>query len=43
VKKCPKCGTVMTQGAPHADGDIYQWECHNCGYIERVGPQTPEY
>lgn len=37
MKKCPKCGTLMTQGSPHADGDAYQWECHNCGYIERVG------
>ena len=29
-------------GAPHADGDAYQWECHGCGYIERVGRQAEE-
>jgi len=33
---CPKCGSSMSCGAPHADGDVAQWECHNCGYIERV-------
>ncbi len=23
---CPRCGAEMTQGAPHADGDAYQYE-----------------
>jgi ribosomal protein S27AE len=39
MKKCPKCGSMMTMGSPHSDGDIYQWECHYCGYIEGVGRQ----
>jgi len=34
MKLCPKCGRMMTRGAPHADGDEYQWECE-CGYTER--------
>lgn len=29
---CPKCGSTMTMGAPHGDGDKYQWECR-CGKI----------
>lgn len=37
MKKCPRCGTWMTQGSPHSEGYIYQWECHRCGYIEPVG------
>lgn len=40
MKKCPKCGTVMSIGSPHADGDVYQYECHSCGCIERVSSQT---
>ncbi len=32
---CPRCGAEMTQGAPHADGDAYQYECHRCGNIVR--------
>jgi hypothetical protein len=35
--KCPKCGNKMTQGAPHCDGYIYQWECHCCGKVIGVG------
>lgn len=31
--KCPKCGAKMIAGAPHSEGHIYQWECHNCGMI----------
>lgn len=37
-QECPKCGRPMTQGAPHADGDIYQWECR-CGHIIRVSSE----
>lgn len=37
MKKCPKCGRYMTQGSPHSEGYIYQWECHGCGYNEPVG------
>ena len=33
--KCPKCGSRMTQGAPHVQGGA-QWECHHCGYIKIV-------
>ena len=40
MKKCPKCGRYMTQGSPHGDGYVYQWECR-CGYIEPVG-REPE-
>ena len=36
AKECPKCGRPMAQGAPHADGDAYQWEC-KCGHIIRAG------
>lgn len=35
---CPKCNSQMTQGAPHYEGYIYQWECHCCGHIIGVGP-----
>ena len=42
VKKCPRCKTWMTQGSPHAEGDAYQWECHRCGYIERVSREAQE-
>ncbi len=35
-KKCPKCGAEMSEGAPHAEGDISQWECHKCGHVEGV-------
>jgi transposase-like protein len=31
--KCPECGSEMTQGAPHVEGDVIQWECHRCGKI----------
>lgn len=30
---CPKCGGVMTGGAPHGPWPV-QWECRRCGYIE---------
>lgn len=30
---CPKCGSRMTCGAPHGEGIVVQWECHNCGTI----------
>ena len=30
---CPKCGGVMTEGVPHSEGYVRQWECHNCGKI----------
>ncbi len=43
MKKCPRCDTYMTQGSPHAEGDAYQWECHRCGYIERVSREAQEY
>ena len=33
---CPKCGTEMNIGTSHDEGGKYQWECHNCGYIEVV-------
>lgn len=29
---CPKCGSMMTGGAPHGPWAI-QYECHACGYI----------
>jgi len=22
----------MTRGAPHSEGDAFQWECWRCGY-----------
>lgn len=31
--KCPKCNSDMTQGAPHSEGDRFQWECHRCGKV----------
>jgi len=31
--KCPKCGAVMTQGAPHVLYPCRQWECRHCGKI----------
>ena len=31
--KCPKCGSPMTQGAPHDEAYVGQWECHRCGTI----------
>lgn len=34
---CPRCGAEMHRGAPHSDGDAYQWECHNCGKVIGVG------
>lgn len=35
--RCIKCGsTSITNGAPHSDGDLYQVECHTCGFIERI-------
>jgi hypothetical protein len=43
MEKCPKCGAYMSNGAPHAEGDAYQKECHGCGYIERVSCQPKEY
>jgi hypothetical protein len=33
--KCPKCGREMTQGVPHDDNAISQWECL-CGYIQSI-------
>ena len=35
MKRCPKCGAVMTIGAAHDMHDAYQYECR-CGYILRV-------
>ena len=34
--KCPKCGSTMTIGSPHGDGDQYQYECHHCGKVVGV-------
>jgi transposase-like protein len=28
---CPRCETPMSKGAPHSEGDAFQWECGNCG------------
>lgn len=36
MKKCPRCGSEMSIGSPHDEIYIYQYECHNCGYIEGV-------
>ena len=33
-KKCPHCGSRMSQGVSHA-GSGLQWECHNCGHVEK--------
>jgi ribosomal protein S27AE len=33
--KCPRCGREMAMGAPHDEGDAFQWECR-CGYIKPV-------
>lgn len=33
MKKCPRCGAMMTQGVPHTDYPCRQWECHRCGKI----------
>lgn len=30
---CPRCETPMSKGAPHSEGDAYQYECHNCGKV----------
>lgn len=35
--KCPRCGHAMSMGAPHSEGDAYQWECHSCGKVMPVG------
>lgn len=32
---CLTCGSEMSRGAPHADGDEFQWECSHCGRIIR--------
>lgn len=41
MKQCPRCGASMTMGAPHVDGPVIQWECHECGkiVIESLEPQ----
>ena len=43
--ECPRCGKQMSQGSPHADDAVSQWECYGpggCGYIESVYPSTDE-
>lgn len=40
--RCPKCGREMSRGAPHCEGDAYQWECCGCGNIIRVGRSIQE-
>lgn len=35
--ECPKCGRTMTIGAPHSEGDKYQYECLGCGHVIPVG------
>ena len=41
--RCERCGSPnITNGAPHADGDKYQVECHACGHIERAGREVPD-
>lgn len=37
-QECPKCGQPMTRGAPHAEGDVYQWECR-CGHIIQISSE----
>lgn len=36
IMTCPNCGRTMTQGAPHDESYVSQWECHGCGHIEPV-------
>jgi hypothetical protein len=28
---CPRCEVPMSKGAPHSEGDAFQWECGRCG------------
>lgn len=39
--KCPKCKSKMRQGAPHYEGYLAQWGCHNCGHVVPIdkGPK----
>lgn len=37
---CPRCGCLMTGGAPHGPWPV-QWECRHCGTI--VVPPTPSH
>lgn len=40
---CPKCGYLMTGGAPHDPSYVAQYECHHCGYIKPIYSWNEEY
>ncbi len=40
--KCPNCGGYMSRGAPHSEGDAYQWECISCGKVIPVSKSAHE-
>ena len=38
---CERCESRnVTNGAPHSEEDLYQVECHSCGYIKRIPLQN---